>query len=98
LNIFLDLDLDLNIRISDFWSGISSEEPPISSLSNLGISKRSPSVGCDYLTAGCCDQIAISATPVFSFGLILYELIVDQGTFLQHECPKRVLHKVIVEK
>jgi serine/threonine protein kinase len=92
------LDSDLNIWISDSWHCISSDKSPISSFSNPGISKRSPPWDYHHVTAGCDDQIVISASHIFSSRLILYELIVGRRAFPQNERPTMVAQRVTVEK
>jgi TPR repeat protein len=72
------LDWDWNIRIADFGHNHSPDKPPIPRF--FGI-ECVPSVDFHYLAPESSDGKIVPENDVFSFGAILYELIVGQPLF-----------------
>jgi serine/threonine protein kinase len=91
------LDWNWNVRISDFGHCISPDVPPISSSSGLEGIRRLPSVDFHYLAPECYDEIWTSESDVFSFGLILYEVIVGEPVFPKWESRLKIARKVLLE-
>jgi serine/threonine protein kinase len=75
------LDCDWNIRIGGFGHSISSTEPvtPIPDESNGR--QHGPSGNFHYLAPECYDNQYSCKSDVFSFGLILYELVACEPAF-----------------
>jgi serine/threonine protein kinase len=86
------LDLDWNIKICDFGESVSPDQPTPSWDINGSNNPLFPSAASHYLAPECYDGVTVSESDVFSFGMILYELIVGRPIF-----PKDMsIHKVVV--
>jgi serine/threonine protein kinase len=74
-NILLDWDWNWNVRIADFWHSISLDDPHIPDVEGIVVKDF-----C-YLASECHENINFPESDVFSFGLILYELVVGHPAF-----------------
>jgi serine/threonine protein kinase len=72
------LDWNWNIRIADFGHSNSPDEPHIPRLPRL---EYVPSVDYHYLAPESYENIIDPRNDVFSFGMILYELVVGQPLY-----------------
>jgi serine/threonine protein kinase len=72
------LDWDWNVRIADFGQCSSPDEPPIE---RFAYDKNITSFDSCYLAPECGENKIVPENDVFSFGLILYELIVGEAVF-----------------
>jgi serine/threonine protein kinase len=72
------LNWDWNIRIADFGHSDSPDKPPIPRFADA---ECVPSVDFHYLAPESYDGKIVPENDVFSFGVILYELIVGQPLF-----------------
>jgi serine/threonine protein kinase len=83
------LDWNWNIRIANFRHSIFDKSPVID------VDKGSP---CDahYCAPECYDNINAPENDVFSFGLILYELIVGQPVFSTNMTQQEIAAKMIM--
>jgi serine/threonine protein kinase len=85
------LDWDWKVRIADFGHSTSPENP-IHRNSICGW----PSINSHYLAPECYDNRYLPASDVFSFGLILYELLTGQSAFeedlTEHGIAVRVMN------
>jgi serine/threonine protein kinase len=87
------LDWDWNVRIADFGHSISPAEPLHSSeICNW------PSVDFLYLAPECYDRHYFPESDAFSFGLILYELLVGQSAFGKELKKESIACQVFIEK
>jgi serine/threonine protein kinase len=75
------LDWDWNVRIADFGHSISPDKPKILSLGNPNAFSNGPSCNSRYLAPECYDNRYFPESDVFSFGLIVYELLTGQSAF-----------------
>jgi TPR repeat protein len=82
------LDWDWNVRIADFGHSTSPVERK-----NFCEIRDWPSVDFRYLAPECYDRQCYEESDVFSFGLILYELLVGKPVF-----PKELEKKCIAWK
>jgi serine/threonine protein kinase len=84
------VDWDWNIRIIDFGQSDSPTEPRIPRLPGL---EWVPSVNCHYAAPETYENIVDPGNDVFSFGMILYELVVGHPMY-----PKTMDSMVITGK
>jgi serine/threonine-protein kinase len=88
------LDWDWNVRIANFGRSISIEETPISPITDTG---RVPRGDAHYLGPECYDNIDDPANDVFSFGLILCELVVGKPAFSKSMTLEEVAGAIILK-
>jgi serine/threonine protein kinase len=86
------LDLDWNVRICDFGYSISPDHPQPLLPIDPQETESWRTLNWRYLSPECYRGIVVSEGDVFSFGLILYELIIGRSVF-----PKGVgAYRVII--
>jgi serine/threonine protein kinase len=88
------LDWDCNVRIADFGHSLSPELRDTLSLSQTHEVIQWPSVDCHYLAPECYANDYPSRSDTFSFGLILYEIIVGTPA-LAREWMKPLIAKLL---
>jgi serine/threonine protein kinase len=77
------LDWDWTVRLADFGHSTSTDVPECPSLSYRQGESSWPSIDCHYLAPECYDGVFNCESDVFSFGLILFELLSGQLPFPQ---------------
>jgi serine/threonine protein kinase len=90
------LDWKWHIRIADFGRSTSPEKPWIFPISDSSEQKW-PSGDCHYLAPECYDDVITQESDVFSFGLILYELIVGKPAIPETLGPYKVGKMLVME-
>jgi serine/threonine protein kinase len=78
------LDCDWNVRIADFGLSISPDEPTVPNPDNPYQDTQWSSADSHYLAPECYDGQYGWESNVFSFGLILYELVAREPAFPKH--------------
>jgi serine/threonine protein kinase len=83
------LDWNWNVQIADFGHSISLDDPHIPDVEGIVFKDF-----C-YLASECHENINFQESDVFSFGLILYELVVGHPVFPRTMTPHVILRKLI---
>jgi serine/threonine protein kinase len=91
------LDLDWTVRLCDFGYSLSPGEPCFVLLSDPHPRDRRPYIDSHYLAPECYDNQYSLASDVFSFALILYELVVGKPPSLTSLKQQTVAKLLIVE-
>jgi serine/threonine protein kinase len=78
------LDWKWNVRISDFRQSISPNESAIPTQNDTHHNTHWSFAGSHYLAPECYDDQYSWKSDVFSFGLILYELVAREPAFPKH--------------
>jgi serine/threonine protein kinase len=84
------LDLDWNVRICDFRHRVSIDQPKHRAPVDPGGVALPPDVISRYAAPETYDDIIAPESDVFSFGMIVYELIVGRAVFLENRYPYKV--------
>jgi serine/threonine protein kinase len=91
------LDWDWNVRIGDFGHSISSNEPNIPFRTDPNPNLNWQSVNVHYVAPECYDNEYGWESDVFSFGLILYELVVGSPAFSKNLSQITVVKLLVVD-
>jgi serine/threonine protein kinase len=91
------LDCDWNVRIDGFGHSISSAQPVIPVPNESNSYPWWPSGNFYYLAPECYDNQYSCESDVFSFGLILYELVAGKSAFPKHLNQLAVAKFLIVD-
>jgi serine/threonine protein kinase len=87
------LDWDWNVRIADFGHSTSPDTP-----SHHKTTGQWPSVKSHYLAPECYENHDCLASDVFSFGLILFEVLAGRPAFSTDLTRYQIVHKVHIDK
>jgi serine/threonine protein kinase len=91
------LDWDWNVRIADFGESTLADNPDIPSPTHPHPIHNWPSISSCYLAPECYNNCYLPASDVFSFGLILYELVTGQSAFPTELTPEQIACMVAID-
>jgi TPR repeat protein len=91
------LDWNWNVQIADFGRSSSPHKPDLPSLTDSNLISKRPSRDVRYIAPECYDGCYFEESDVFSFGMILYELLTGQLTFSEGLDPLQIMFKVVIK-
>jgi serine/threonine protein kinase len=92
------LDWNWTVRIADFGHSISSDQQKNDSLADFDSNGKCPSISSHYLAPECYNNLYSTASDVFAFGLILYELLADCPAFAHDLTHYQIQYEVLIKE